>query len=45
MINNLENFYSSREELINLFRDYIKMLSDANYNPKQNETKGTGLKI
>ena len=45
MINNLEKFYSSREEFINFFRDYIEMLSDANYNPKQNETKGTGLKI
>ena len=25
--------------------DYIGMLSDANYDAKQNETKGTGLKI
>ena len=45
MINNLENFYKSREEVINFFRDYIEMLSDANYDAKQNETKGTGLKI
>ena len=45
MINNLEKFYSSREEVINFFRDYIEMLSDANYDSKQNETKGTGLKI
>ena len=44
-INNLEKFYNSREEVINFFRDYIEMLSDANYNAKQNETKGTGLKI
>ena len=44
MINNLEKFYNSREEVINFFRDYIEMLSDANYNAKQNETKGTGLK-
>ena len=44
-INNLEKFYLSREEVINFFRDYIEMLSDANYNAKQNETKGTGLKI
>ena len=28
-----------------LYRDYIEMLSDANYDSKQNETKGTGLKI
>ena len=44
-INNLEKFYKSREEVINFFRDYIEMLSDANYNAKQNETKGKGLKI
>ena len=29
-INNLEKFYNSREEVINFFRDYIEMLSDAN---------------
>ena len=45
MIYNLEKFYNSREEVINSFRDYIGMLSDANYDAKQNETKGTGLKI
>ena len=45
MIDNLEKFYNSREEVINFFRDYIEMLSDANYNAKQNETKGKGLKI
>ena len=45
MINNLEKFYNSREEVINFFRDYIEMLSDANYDAKQNETEGTGLKI
>ena len=44
-IKNLENFYNSREEVINSFRDYIEILSNANYNAKQNETKGTGLKI
>ena len=44
-INNLEKFYLSREEVINFFRDYIEMLSDANYNAKQNETEGKGLKI
>ena len=41
VINNLEKFYNSREEVINFFKDYIEMLSDANYNAKQNETKGT----
>ena len=44
-INNLEKFYSSREEVINFFREYIEMLSDANYNAKQNKTEGKGLKI
>ena len=38
-------FYKSREEVINFFRDYIEMLSDANYDAKNNETKGKGLKI
>ena len=44
-INNLEKFYLSREEVINFFRDYIEMLSDANYDSKNSETKGKGLKI
>ena len=45
MVNDLDKFYLSREKVINFFRDYIEMLSDANYNAKQNETKRTGLKI
>ena len=45
MINNLENFYNSIEEVVNLFRNYIEMLCDANYNAKQYETKGKGFKI
>ena len=45
VINNFENCYKSREEVINFFNDYVEMLSDANYNAKQNETKGKGLKI
>ena len=28
-ISNLEAFYKSREEIINFFRDFIEMLSDA----------------
>ena len=44
-INNLEKFYNSRNEVINLFRDYTEMLSDANYESKHSETKGTRLKI
>ena len=30
---------------MNFFRDYIEILSGANYDSKQNETKGTELKI
>ena len=46
VINNLENFYKSREEVTNFFfRDYIEMLSDANYDSKHSETKGKGPKI
>ena len=41
----LEKFCNSREKVINFFRDYIEMLSDANYDAKQNQTKGTGFKI
>ena len=45
MIDNLNKFYNSREQVINFFRDYIKMLSDANYDARKNETEGKGLKI
>ena len=45
VINNLKKFDNSREEVINFFRDYIEMLSDFKYDARQNETKGTGLKI
>ena len=45
VINNITRFYNSREEVINAFRDYIELLSDANYDAKQNETKGKRLKI
>ena len=45
VIVNLENFYKSREEVFNFFRDYTKMYIDAGHKAKQDETKGTGLKI
>ena len=45
VINNIERFYVSRQGVINFFRDYAEMFSDANHRAKQNETKGTGLKI
>ena len=45
VIDNLEKFYIPREEVINFFRDYGKMVLDAAYKSKQNETMGKGLKI
>ena len=45
VIRNLGNFYISREEVINFFRDYGKMVLDAAYKSKENETEGKGLKI
>ena len=45
MIDNLNTFFNSREEVIKLFRGYIEMLYDANYDAKQNETKGKRAKI
>ena len=44
-IDNLEKFYHSREEIINFFREYEKMVLDAAYKSKQNKTEGKGLKI
>ena len=44
VINNPEKFYNPREEVISFFRDYVEMLSDANYNAKLNETEGKRLK-
>ena len=44
VINNLNKFYNSREEVIT-FLETIEMLSDAKYDARQDETKGTGLKI
>ena len=43
MFNNLEKCYNSREEVVNFFKDYIEMLSDTNYDVKQNETTEKGL--
>ena len=45
VITNLEYFYKSREEVFNFFNDYAKMVLDSGYKAKQDETKGTGLKI
>ena len=45
VVTNLENFYKSREEVLNLFRDYTKMFFDASYDAKQYETKGRDLRF
>ena len=45
VFDNLNKFYLSREEVINFFKDYAKMILDVGYKAKQDETKGTGLKI
>ena len=45
VINNLEIFYKSKEEVINFFRDYVEILSNANFGARKNETEGKGLKI
>ena len=45
LITNITRLYLSREEVINFFSDYVEMLSDANYNAKQNKTEGKGLEI
>ena len=45
VINNLEKFYNSRREVLNFFRDYVEILSHANYDGRKNKTAGKGLKI
>ena len=37
--------YKARNEAIKFYDDYSLMMSEAKYKAKQNETKGTGLKI
>ena len=39
IINNLEKFYNSREQVINFFKEYTEMLSDAKYKSKTNNTR------
>ena len=40
VINNIQNFYNSREKVINFLRYYIEMLSDANYDVRKIKTEG-----
>ena len=44
-IKNVRNLYDSREKIINLLSDNVKIRPEAIYKSKQNETKGKGLKI
>ena len=41
----LKNITNLEKEFLIFFWDYIEILSDANYNSKHSETKGTGLKM
>ena len=42
---NIEMLYKARNEAIKFYDDYSLMMSEANSKAKQNETKGTELKI
>ena len=44
-IYNIEMLYKARNEAIKFYDDYSLMMSKAKSKAKQNETKGTGLKI
>ena len=39
MIENLNKYYLSREEVINFFKDYVEIILDAGWKAKQAETK------
>ena len=45
VIENVKNLYDSRQITIDLLNDNPIIRSEATYKSKQNETKGTGLKI
>ena len=45
VIKNVKNLYNSRQKIIDLLNDNSRIRSEAIYKSKQNETKGTGLKI
>ena len=38
-------FYNARNEAIKFYDNYFSMMSEVKYKAKQNESKGTGLKI
>ena len=45
VIDNLNKFYLSREEVINFFKDYTELILNAGYKAKQNKITGTWLEI
>ena len=45
VIENVENLYNSIQKIIDLLNNNSRIRSEAIYKSKQNETKGTGLKI
>ena len=44
-IYNIEMLYKARNEAVKSYDDYLLMMAEAKTKAKQNETKGTGLKI
>ena len=44
MVDNRDKFYHSREDVINFFRNYIEMLSDANYDANKMKLREKDLK-
>ena len=44
-IYNIETLYKARNEAIKFYDDYSLMMSEVKTKAKQNETKGTGLKM
>ena len=44
MIDNLNKFYLSREEVINFLKDYSEIVLDASYKAKQIKLKEQSLK-
>ena len=45
VIEKVKNLYNSRQKIIDLLNDNSRIRSESIYKSKQNETKGTGLKI
>ena len=45
IIKNVKNLYKTRQKIIDLLNDNLRIRSESIYKSKQNETKGTGLKI